>query len=74
MVITDAILVKVVGGALVATIVGGTRWFLKIDRGLESSAANLALLHERLNGHEKLDDQKHTEVDRRLGALEGKTR
>ena len=57
-------------GVLVATIVGGARWFWKIEKGLNQAIKSGELLTERLNGHEAVGNERHEALSYRISLLE----
>ena len=52
--------VNFVTGAGFITVAGGLiRWGLKVDKGLAATVKSTELLAEKLNGHERLGDERH---------------
>jgi predicted alpha/beta hydrolase family esterase len=68
---------EVVAEALPAVLVAGSigsfaalvRWASRVDQSLGNTVKSTALLAEKLNGHEKLDEERHASLQREVDLL-----
>lgn len=59
----------VTSGVLIGSGAFVVNWARKVNASINETVKSAALLHERLNGHEKLDDARHEAVETRLDDL-----
>jgi hypothetical protein len=64
-----SLITYVVGALVVSILVALVRWALKIDRGLSNTVKSAATLVTRLDGHERLDDERHAATEVAIARL-----